>query len=66
MHSERGLTSLYGGQGQNPLKLMTCFESETLFFDVPVIVVNKITILMIHMLRFNAAQRAFKNTHFVY
>jgi len=32
--------------------------SEILIFDAPVIVFNKITILMIHMLTFNVAQGA--------
>jgi len=58
------------GQRAKPLELMT-FVFKTLIFDAPVIVFTKINvffdllILMIRMLPFNVAQRAFKDTHCV-
>jgi len=55
---------IWGSGGRSPLKLMM-FVPETLIFDAFMIVYNKITILMIHMLPFNVAQRAFKDTHSV-
>ena len=57
MHGERWCASLglYEVRGEAP-EADDVFVSETLIFDAPVIVFNKITILMTHMLPFNAAQ----------
>jgi len=63
MHGEWGSASLYGDRRQSPLGADDVFVSETLIFDAPAIVINQISTLMIHMLPFNVAQHAFKDTH---